>query len=280
MLRISRKINPLVVLGSTVNMVDCDYIAKWLGSEIETCREESEKRTRQLIVTGFHGLYFAHKDPDYFKGGEECDLWVPDSIAPVLIARWRGMKDVSRTPGMDLMAKFFDLAQEKGFSSYFYGDKPETLKQLEIELHKKWPDLKIAGTFSPPYRKLTDEEEAEHVRMINAAKPDVLWVGLGLPKQDQWIFRNKHRLTVPVASGVGAAFGFFAKTTRRAPAAWRKLGLEWLYMVLTCPKRTGKRVFVDGSGFVLAVLKEEFSRIFHKKNQKPEKDKNTSGLLQ
>ena len=264
MLKDSRKINPITILGSTVNMVDCDYIAKWLDNEILKHRKETAKNTRQMIVTGFHGLYYAYRHPEYFSGGENCDLWVPDSIAPVLIAKGRGMKNIQRTPGMELMEKFFDLAEQKGYSSYFYGDRQETLDHLKEELHKRWPKLKIAGTFSPPYRKLTEEEETAHVRMINDAHPDILWIGLGLPKQDLWIFRNKYRLTVPVASGVGAAFGFFAKTTHRAPASWRRYGLEWLYMLLTCPKRTGKRVLMDGSCFIYAVLCEEISRTFDK----------------
>ncbi len=268
MLKAARKVNPLKVLNSTVNMVDCAYIAKWLSEEIRKHRTESEKFTRQLIVTGFHGLYYAHRHPEYFVGGEQCDLWVPDSIAPVLIARWRGMKHVQRTPGMELMEQFFDIAEREGYSNYFYGDRQETLNRLEIELHKRWPKLKIAGTFSPPYRRLTDEEEAEHVRMINAAQPDVLWVGLGLPKQDLWIFRNKHLLTVPVASGVGAAFGFFAQTTLRAPMFLRRCGLEWLYMLVSRPQRTWRRVLLDGSGFICAVMREEISRCFTKPSTK------------
>lgn len=264
MLKDSRKVNPLNILNSTVNMVDCGYIANWLAGEIRKHRTESEKFTRQLIVTGFHGLYYAHRHPDYFAGGEQCDLWVPDSIAPVLIARWRGMRNVRRTPGMELMEQFFDLAEREGYSNYFYGDRQETLERLEIELHKRWPKLRIVGMYSPPYRRLTDAEEAEHVDRINAAKPDVLRVGLGLPKQDLWIFRNKHRLTVPVASGVGAAFGFFAGTTPRAPMFLRRCGLEWLYMLVSRPRRTWKRVLLDGSGFVCAVMREEIARYFNK----------------
>lgn len=264
-MKASRKINPLVVLGSTINMVDGNYITNWLCDRIESYWR-SEKSgvavppASQVVVTGFHGLNQAIRDSEYFKIGEECDLWVPDSIAPVLIAKKRGMKNIARTPGVEIMQNFFAAADKKGYSCFFYGDTGETLEALQAQLKKKYPNVRIAGIFSPPYRELTPEENRSHVDMINEAKPDVLWVGLGLPKQDVWIYRNKEKLRVPVVLGVGAAFGFFAGTTKRAPDLWQKVGLEWLYMLITKPKRTWKRIVFDGSHFIWRVINEELKR--------------------
>ncbi len=281
---------PIQILGSTINMVDIPYITHWITERIHVYRamersnvsgskaggkgsEDQGVRRRlprcqaevphhspsakQLIVTGFHGLTQARKDPAYGRIGRECDLWVPDSIAPVLIARLRGMKNVVRTPGAEIMKAFLERANERGFKSYFYGDSEITLTALREKLERTYPGHKVAGMFSPPFRRLSPEEEQEHIDIINAARPDVLWVGLGLPKQDEWIYRCKDRLRVPVAAGVGAAFGFLAGTTRRAPRCIRDAGLEWAYMVLTRPKRTFKRVFVEGADFLWHVLLEE-----------------------
>ena len=258
----ARDVKTIEILGSTMNMVDVPFILEWIAQNISEYREKTllgeSVPTKQMVVTGFHGLNQANNDPNYFKIGAECDLWVPDSISSVLIAKRRGMKGSVRTPGAEIMKAFLEKADSEGLSSYFYGDTDHTLNALRENLTAKYPGHVIAGAFSPPYRKLTDEEEQEHCEMINAAKPDVLWVGLGLPKQDEWIYRNKHRLKVPVCAGVGAAFGFMAGTMKRAPEGWQKCGLEWLYMLLTKPKRTGRRVFVDGSEFISAIIREEF----------------------
>ncbi|MBM9612693.1 WecB/TagA/CpsF family glycosyltransferase [Desulfobulbus rhabdoformis] len=246
------------ILGSEVNMVDLEYTVDWLQACIAEPKSEG---ARQLIVTGFHGLNQASRDPRYFRIGAECDLWVPDSIAPVIIARYRGMQNVVRTPGAEIMSAFFKRADTENLRSYFYGDTEATLAALQDNLERKYPGHQIVGTFSPPFRALSVEEEQAHIDMINAAAPDVLWVGLGLPKQDEWIYRCKDRLQVPVAAGVGAAFGFLAGTVQRAPSWLCRLGLEWAYMVLRKPKRTGKRVVVDGGEFLANLFLEEMHRL-------------------
>ena len=260
----SRAVRPMKILGSTVNMVDMPYIMEWMESAIKEYRtmeaSDSPVATKHLMVAGYHGVIQAKKSELYYKIGEEADLWIPDSIGPVLVARRRGMKDAVTTPGPDMMSEFLALADRRHYRTFFYGETPETLAALESTVAQRYPGHIIAGSFSPPFRPMSDAEEAEHVAMINAAKPDVLWVGLGLPKQDEWIYRNKSRLRVPIATGVGAAFSFLSGRVGRAPGWCRKVGLEWLYMLLRKPKRTAKRVFVDGSEVVFAVLLEELRR--------------------
>lgn len=257
-----RNVNAIRILGSTINMVNIDFILSWIQECIEKDKINPRQGSRQLLVTGFHGLNQAFRDPHYFQIGEECDLWVPDSIAPVIIARKRGMKDVVRTPGPEILSEFLRRTDKKKYSSYFYGDSPQTLAALRKRIEQQYPEHRIAGTFSPPFRPLSAAEEQDHIDMINDAKPDVVWVGLGLPKQDEWIYRCKDRLKAPVTAGVGAAFGFLAGTTERAPQWVRNINMEWAYMVIKKPKRTGKRVFVEGGQFVFSVLKEELSSVF------------------
>lgn len=256
---VARNVNSIQILGSSVNMVDIPFIVDWMADRID--RFDKERMfAAHLLVTGFHGLNQAAKDPAFFHIGQTCDLWVPDSIAPVMAARFRGMKHAVRTPGAEIMAAFFELADQRQFSSFFYGDSDPTLTALKIRLESTYPGHKVAGVFSPPFRPLTPSEEQDHIDMINAVQPDVVWVGLGLPKQDEWIYRCRGRLKAPVAAGVGAAFGFLANTVKRAPNWVCRIGLEWAYMVIRKPKRTGKRVFGDGSQFLWRLLKEEMRR--------------------
>ena len=127
---------------------------------------------------------------------------------------------------------------------------------LRKNLKTEYPELKIAGVFSPPFKALTKEEDNEIIEMINKAKPDVLWVALGLPKQEQWIFEHRNRLNVPVAVGVGAALGFLSGRVKHAPNWLGNLGLEWLYRLIHEPKKLWRRDFIDGPRFVWHVLCE------------------------
>ena len=147
-----------------------------------------------------------------------------------------------------------------GHSNFFYGDTQETLDQLMAQLKSRFPLLKIAGSISPPFRQLTEEEEACDIKIINESGADVLWVGLGLPKQDWWIHRNKNTLNVPVAAGVGASFKFLSGRVRRAPAWIGDLGFEWLWRLAHEPRRVWRRVMVDGPQFVYLVAREMFGR--------------------
>lgn len=242
------------VLGSSIDIIDTTGII-WLIEEWITKKRDDEKR-RQIVVTGFHGIWQAHKHPDFKAILNSADLWVPDGIAPVWIARLKGLRNVGRTPGAEIMQAFFELGNRKGYRSFFYGDTDETLAALRENLEKKYPGHIIAGTFSPPFRPLTPEEDEAVVRMINDARPDVLWVGLGLPKQDRWIFEHKDRLNVPVAAGVGAAFLFLSGKVKRVPEWVGRNGVEWLWRFIQEPKKLWRRDLIEGPQFVWHVLME------------------------
>jgi N-acetylglucosaminyldiphosphoundecaprenol N-acetyl-beta-D-mannosaminyltransferase len=178
-------------------------------------------------------------------------LWTPDGIAPVWLARLYGHRNVQRAPGADIMMEFFVRANQRGYSSYFYGETEATLQALQARLRRQFPGHRIAGAFSPPFRKLSPEEDEAVIERINAARPDVLWVGLGMPKQEHWIYERMHRLKVPVASGVGACFSFFAGTVRRCPDWVGRIGFEWAYRFIQVPKKLWRRDLIDGPRFLL-----------------------------
>lgn len=239
------------LLGSEVDLVSLDdtivRMEEWI---------DEHDRCRRVVVTGFHGLWEAHNDPEYHRVVNSADLWIPDGIAPVVVAKLRGMRQASRVPGAELMDAFFAKADFAGHSSFFYGDTDATLDRLKSRLEEKYPGHHVAGVFSPPFRQLTADEDEEHVQIINESGADVLWVGLGCPRQDRWIYEHADRLTVPVAVGVGAAFGFLANTIKRSPPWIGRMGMEWAYRLAKEPRKLWRRTLVQGPQFAFHVMAE------------------------
>ncbi len=240
------------VLGSEVDILDLEeavsVVAGWIEARDGPCR--------QVVVTGAHGLWEAHCDREFKRMVNSAALWLPDGIAPVWIARLRGMRSACRIPGAELMEAFLAKADFAGYRSFFYGDTEETLQRLGAVLAERYPGHVVAGTLSPPFRPISPEEDDEQVRAINRARPDVLWVGLGTPKQDRWIYEHRDRLEVPVAVAVGAAFRFLTGQVSRAPAWIGKMGLEWAYRLAMEPRKCWKRCFLQGPQFVAHVVME------------------------
>lgn len=240
------------VLGSEVNLVGLPHVMACLQHWID----HPDGRCHRVTVTGFHGLWWAYKDPQVCDALNSADLWIPDGIAPVWVARLKGIKQARRLPGIDLMEGFLALADERGYRSFFYGDTEDTLQRMQEKVEEQYPGHHVVGRFSPPYRALTPEEDERVVGIINAAQPDVLWVALGLPKQDLWIYEHKDRLTVPVAIGVGAAFRFLAGTVKRVPKRIGDAGFEWAWRFVMEPRKLWRRGFLEAPQFALHVALE------------------------
>jgi len=134
-------------------------------------------------------------------------------------------------------------------SHFFYGSTEETISLLKENLEKKYPGMDIRGYYSPPFRELTAEEDEEIIRMLNASGADLIWIGLGAPKQEKWMAAHENRLS-GVMLGVGAGFNFFAGNIKRAPVWVRKIGMEWLYRLFQDPKRLFKRYFESNIKFI------------------------------
>jgi N-acetylglucosaminyldiphosphoundecaprenol N-acetyl-beta-D-mannosaminyltransferase len=240
------------ILGSEVHLVSVnrtvDYIERWIEERTGDCH--------RVVVTGFHGLWEAYKNPGLRTILNSADLWVPDGIAPVWVARIRGHNNAERAPGAEIMSNFFGRAETKKYRSYFYGDTDATLSALQATLAANHPDHEVAGVYSPPFRSLTPDEDREIIERINAAHPDILWVGLGLPKQEMWIYERRDQLRVPVAIGVGAAFRFTAGTVPRCPAWLGSMGFEWVYRFLKEPSKLWRRDMLDGPRFLFHIALE------------------------
>ncbi|MDA1194541.1 MAG: WecB/TagA/CpsF family glycosyltransferase [Planctomycetota bacterium] len=243
----------VTILGSTVHLPSrasvLDQIRQWVAAPRGRCH--------QIVVTGFHGLWEAHQNADVQRVLNASDLWIPDGAAPVIIARLRGHQAVERIPGAELMTAVFEQGRTLGYRHYFYGDTDETLAALKTAVETRWPGNVVVGAFSPPFRRHAAGEVAAYVQRINDAKPDFLWVALGLPKQDRWIHEHKQALSVPVAVGVGAAFAFVAGTVDRAPKWMGRYGLEWLYRLIKEPRKCWRRSMIQGPQFLYAVFQEQ-----------------------
>jgi len=213
-------------------------------------------RGRHIVASGMHGIMEARRDPQVRAILKGADLFVMDGYSLVWLARRRGFSAPARVCGADLMMTCCEMAAARGYRVFFYGDTPDVLDALRRRLMARYPGLQIAGMYSPPHRPLSADEDAAVVRQINAAHPDVLWVALGMPKQERWIAAHRTVLDVPVIVGVGAAFKFVSGRVQRAPVWVGNHGLEWLWRVLHEPKALWRRAVWDIPIFTSLALAE------------------------
>jgi N-acetylglucosaminyldiphosphoundecaprenol N-acetyl-beta-D-mannosaminyltransferase len=233
------------LLGVRVNAVQiADVIARierWIVQRQEC---------HYIAVTGMHGIMEAQHHPSFKEILASANLVVPDGMPLVWLARAKGHLLKRRVYGPELMLALCEAGCSKRFRHFFYGGGPGVAEKLASELSKRFPGLMIAGTYSPPFRDLTTEEDNEAVAQISRAAPDVVWVGLGTPKQERWMREHRGVLSVPVLVGVGAAFEIHSGGTRQAPEWMREGGLEWLFRLLQEPRRLWRRYLLYGTEFV------------------------------
>jgi len=193
-------------------------------------------------------------DPAIRRAVNGAGLVTPDGMPIVWLTRVAGHPHVSRVYGPDLMLDFCARSVRLGYRHYFYGGVEGVPKQLAAVLITRFPGLQVTGGYSPPFQPLRPEEDAEVVDRINAACPDVVWVGLGSPKQDLWMATHRERLEAPLLVGVGAAFDFYTGRVRQAPRWMMRIGLEWLFRLCQEPRRLWHRYLLGNPRFVVNVI--------------------------
>lgn len=212
-----------------------------------------------IAVTNVHVLMEARHNLSFRRVLDSADLCVPDGMPLVWIGRSRGYSLRRRVYGPDLLLDFCRETHAKGYRHFFYGGASGVPEALAAKLKCQFPMLEVAGTYSPPFRPLTPEEDASIVEMINRAGADVLWVGLGCPKQECWMYEHREQLRVPVLVGVGQAFDLHAGRLKQAPTWMRERGLEWLFRLLAEPRRLWRRYLIYNLEFVFSELLEFLS---------------------
>jgi N-acetylglucosaminyldiphosphoundecaprenol N-acetyl-beta-D-mannosaminyltransferase len=213
--------------------------------------------SRYVAVTGMHGVMEAQHSDEFSEILEDADLVVPDGMPLVWLGRRAGFSLARRVYGPELMETFCRQTASYGYRHFFYGGAPKVAEQLASTLKERFSGLEVAGTISPPYRELTQAEDQHIVQQINAARADILWVGLSTPKQERWMHQHCDELNVPVMLGVGAAFDFLSQRVRSAPNWMKEYGLEWLYRLGTEPRRLWRRYLLYGTKFVWLVGLEQ-----------------------
>jgi N-acetylglucosaminyldiphosphoundecaprenol N-acetyl-beta-D-mannosaminyltransferase len=191
----------------------------------------------------------ANRQPDLKDLLNSGDLVAPDGVPLVWLGRLRG-HGMTRTYGPDSMLAIIDRGREHGYTHYFYGGAPGVPELLKESLESRYPGIEVVGMYSPPFRQLTPEEDEAVVRRINDAKPDFVWIGLGSPKQDRWVADHRGRLDAGAVLAVGAAFDYNAGLLRTAPGWMQRSGLQWLFRLLTEPRRLWKRYTVSNARFL------------------------------
>lgn len=216
-------------------------------------------RGSYICVSNVHTTVMAYEDEHYRIIQNSAAMALPDGAPLSKYSRMAGFRKAERVTGPDLMVELFRISGQKGYRHFFYGSTQQTLDDMRRALGRDHPDLVIAGMYAPPFRPLTEEEDREVTARINAARPDFVWVGLGAPKQEEWMY--DHRGKFPAVSvGVGAGFDYVAGNIKRAPRIMQMLCLEWLYRLMQDPKRLWKRYVVTNTKFVIYILRERFAK--------------------
>ena len=233
-----------------------NYCVSNLRSAVQYVRTNINNLSGQYICfSNVHTTVMAKESPAYRDILNEAALTYPDGAPIAKLQRKRNNPTAERVAGPDFMKLMFKETSDGSVKHYFYGSKEETLEALKHNLIKEFPDLNICGMYSPPFRALTTEEDEQITHMINDSGADIVWVGLGAPKQEQWMNAHKGKIN-GVMMGVGAGFDFHAGTIQRAPVWTQKMGLEWLYRLTQDPKRLFKRYLVTNTKFLWYLLKE------------------------
>jgi N-acetylglucosaminyldiphosphoundecaprenol N-acetyl-beta-D-mannosaminyltransferase len=191
----------------------------------------------------------ANRQPELKELLNRGDLVAPDGMPLVWLGRIRGHQ-MSRTYGPDSMLAIIDRGRDFGYTHYFYGGAPGVPEQLKARLESLYPGMEVVGMYSPPFRDLTPEEDAEVVRRINEANPDYVWIGLGSPKQDRWVADHRDRLNAAAVLAVGAAFDYNAGLLKPTPPWMARNGLQWLFRLVSEPRRLWKRYTVSNARFI------------------------------
>ena len=220
------------------------------------------QNTRVVATINAHSTCQAVDDRVFADALKKADLLIPDGISIVLASRALGQDIPERVSGFDFFDAVSELANQRGNISYFFmGSSEAVLKRIQERLKNDYPNIVLAGTYSPPFKPVfTQEDNRDICDRINAAKPDVLWVGMTAPKQEKWIEENRNNIHVGFAAAIGAVFDFYAGSKTRAPAWMQRVGLEWLHRLLSEPKRVWRRYIINNPRFIYLVLKSRFSR--------------------
>ncbi|MBN1372493.1 MAG: WecB/TagA/CpsF family glycosyltransferase [Anaerolineaceae bacterium] len=232
-----------VAVSNVYPVLALEQIGEWVESN----------NPNYICVANVHTVTECQWNLDLRQVVNRAGMVTPDGMPLVWVSRWMGHKQTQRVYGPDLLLKVCEQSIEMGWKHYFYGGGQGVVELLVKNLTSQFPGLQVVGIETPPFRKLTDAEDQDVVDRINQANPDIVWVGLGMPKQELWMGDHFGRIDAPVMIGVGAAFDFHAGLKPQAPKWMQQSGLEWLFRLLSEPRRLWKRYVINNPVFIILV---------------------------
>ncbi|MBN1819062.1 MAG: WecB/TagA/CpsF family glycosyltransferase [Sedimentisphaerales bacterium] len=235
---------------------------------MKTIEAWRQANIRQYVtISNPHSVMLCRRDEMMALANDNAGLILPDGIGIILAAKILGYKHYGRVTGPNLLLKLCDWGRSHNLRHFFYGGAEGVTDKLVKNLSAKFPHLEIAGSFCPPFRRLTVEEDEKIVAQINASHPDIVWIGLGAPKQEKWMLNHLGKINTTAMIGVGAAFDFHSKNISWAPRWIRVSGLEWAYRFVLEPKRMWRRN-LDSPLFLFNILVQKYYMMREKMHKK------------
>jgi N-acetylglucosaminyldiphosphoundecaprenol N-acetyl-beta-D-mannosaminyltransferase len=237
------------VLGVPISLVDLQAAAQkiigWAAAG----------QSHYVCVRDVHGVMQAQEDPALLAIHQNAGMITPDGMPLVWLARRWGDQRVARTAGFDLLSAVCDRSREHGLRHFFYGGREGVAERLAEKLRADYPGLQVVGTYTPPFRPLSEDEDRVVIDEINVSGADIVWVGLSTPKQEYWMRDHVGRIEGATLVGIGAAYDFHVGDVKRAPPWMRDNGFEWLHRLVSEPRRLWRRYLVMAPKFVFLVLR-------------------------
>ena len=235
------------VLGVQLAVTEYGEMLDWIDASV------ADGARGYLCACNVHTVMASQEDPELRAALQSASINVPDGQPLVWALNSLGHSLPGRVYGPELMSRACERAVENGHRFYLYGGHNQgALVQLALNLRRRYPGVRIVGGYSPPHRSLTPEEEAAIAQEINHSRADVVWAGIGVPKQEKWMARMRPELEAAVLIGVGAAFDFHAGLVPQAPSWIQEAGLEWAYRLAHEPRRLWRRYLRYNPKFVAA----------------------------
>lgn len=226
------------VLGVHVNVLNMEDAVSLCDAHIRS------ERKGYVCVTDVHGVIEAQTDPSFRRILNNSYMTTPDGMPLVWVGRLQGHAEMRRVYGPDLLMALCSVSVARGYRHFFFGGKPGVADRLAAKLTAKFPGLQVVGTYAPPFRSLTAAEEKELEARMAETRPDIFWVGLGLPKQERFMAEYCGRLDAKLMIGVGAAFDIHAGLVKEAPQWLKNAGLQWMHRLCQEPRRLWRRYAV------------------------------------
>lgn len=240
--------NRVNVLGVGLSVLNLKTALDAIGDAIRS------RRKGYICVTGVHGVMEAQSDEAFRRILNGAFLCTPDGMPMVWMGKIRGHHGMSRVYGPDLMLDVCAEGEKNSWRHFFYGGADGIADKLAARLKERFPKMEVVGTYTPPFRPLSADEEKALQETIRTARPDIFWVGLSTPKQEKFMAAYLDKLDTTLMVGVGAAFDFHSGQVKQAPRWMQRSGLEWFYRLCQEPRRLAKRYFTNNPRFAWKIL--------------------------